>query len=387
MKHDPVRIMYVVWSMGVGGAEKLAYDMVRSLPPEKFRAVVCSVEHGGLLGERLRNEGYAVYHRKSAPGLDWEMITWLRDIIHTEQVEVIHAHQYNPLFYSVLAAIGNARLKLVYTEHGRTYPDRRYWKRFLVNPLMSLRIDHIVSISESTKNAMVNYDNFPEKRIRVIPNGVNIQNMPIRCDMGAKRQELGIPERWQVIGTAARLEEVKNLSMMLRAFRSILERQPETCLVIAGTGSTEKQLRSLASELGIVEHVKFLGLRTDLPEIFPLMNVFLLSSYTEGISITLLESMTCGIPAVVTNVGGNPEVVIDGVTGFLVPSGDHDIMADKVLYLLGNHELAMAMGSKAKERVKSYFSFDRMMASYLPLYETKRKVHLTEKLSLAGSAR
>lgn len=371
MGYEPVGILYVVWSMGVGGAEKLAYDMVRSLPRHKFRAVVCSVEYGGVLGDRLRDEGYAVYHRKSVPGLDWGMISWLRNIIRTERVEVIHAHQYNPLFYSVFAAMGNPRLKLVYTEHGRTYPDRTYWKRFLVNPLLTYWIDHLVSISESTKNAMVTYDNFPARRIKVIHNGVDIGNIPEGVEIGAKRRELGIPEGWRVVGTAARLEEVKNLPMMLRAFRLILDRQPETCLVIAGIGSTEEQLRSLAVQLGVSEQVRFLGLRSDLNEIFPLLNVFLLTSFTEGVSITLLESMTHGIPAVVTNVGGNPEVVVDKVTGFLVPSGHHESMADKALFLMENPEMSLAMGNKAKERVTTCFSFDRMMAGYLALYDMK----------------
>jgi len=384
MKCEPVGILYVVWSMGVGGAEKLAYDMVRSLPRDKFRPVVCSIEYGGVLGDRLRDEGYAVYHRKSVPGIDWKTLSWLRTIIRTERVEVIHAHQYNPLFYSVLAAMGNPRLQLVYTEHGRTYPDRKYWKRFLANPLLARRIDHLVSISESTKSAMVTYDNFPAKRIRVIHNGVDIGNIPEGGDGSAKRREIGIPDGWRVVGTAARLEEVKNLPMMLHAFRNILDKQPETCLVIAGTGSTEEQLRSCAAQLGISRHVRFLGLRSDLPEIFPLLNVFLLSSFTEGISITLLEAMTHGIPAVVTNVGGNHEVVVDGVTGFLVPSGRHESMADKALFLMDNPELSSAMGRKAKERVTTCFTFDKMMAGYLPLYEAERNVHMPEPPHVAG---
>ncbi|OGT98274.1 MAG: hypothetical protein A2079_02585 [Geobacteraceae bacterium GWC2_48_7] len=135
-------------------------------------------------------------------------------------------------------------------------------------------------------------------------------------------------------------------------------------------GSKETELKALTAGLGIEHQVKFIGQRDDLQEIYPLMDVFLLSSYTEGISITLLEAMVCGLPCVVTDVGGNSEVVLDGVTGFLVPSDAHESMADKVLSLLADPELVAVMGNNGSERVASCFSFSRMMDEYLELYES-----------------
>ena len=360
------KILHVVWSLEVAGAEKLAFDMVHALPRDS--TIVCSVNKDGMLGDRLRKDGYTVYHRDKKPGLDWSMVCWLRDIIAREQVDAIHAHQYSPMVYAVLAAFANRKLTLIYTEHGRNYPEKRRWKRTLVNPLLARMIDGIVSISENTRKAMIEFDRLPGERIKVIHNGVDLDKVRGVADIREKRAELDIPDGYDVVGTAARFDEVKNLPMMLRAFRHVVAARPNTLLLIAGTGNLGNALKNLARELGIEKKVRFVGLRHDLPDILRVLKVFLLTSFTEGVSITLLEAMSNGIPAVVTQVGGNPEVVIDGETGFLVLLGDDRNMASRVLELLNNLELASKMGANGMARVETHFSFNRMMGAYLDLY-------------------
>ena len=363
-----MKILHVVWSLEVAGAEKLAYDMVHALPHDRFYTIVCSVNNDGILGDRLRKEGYTVYHRDKKPGLDWSTVRWLREIIISEQVDVVHAHQYSPMVYSVLAAFWNRKLTIIYTEHGRTYPEERRWKRTLVNPLIARRIDNIVSISENTRKAMIDYDKLPAGRIRVIHNGVDFNLVRGTANISEKRRELEIPDGYDVVGTAARLDEVKNLPMMLRAMQHVVANSPKTLLLIAGTGILENRLKKLSRELGIENNLRFVGLRHDLPDLMKIFNIFLLSSFTEGVSITLLEAMANGIPTVVTDVGGNPEVVVNGETGYLVPLGDDTMMASKILELIDHPKVAGEMGAKGMERVAKNFSFSRMMISYLEVY-------------------
>jgi len=363
-----VNILYVVWSLEIAGAEKLAYDMIRALPADRFRVIVCSVNKGGLLGERLRNEGVTVYHREKGNGLDWGAVGWLRDIIRRERVTVIHAHQYSPMVYAVLASWAMRHVRVVFTEHGRNYPEQRRWKRELVNPFLARGLDRIVAISASTRGSMMEYDRLPGDRIRVIHNGVNPEHARGSADVSAKRRELGIPEGHAVVGTATRFEPVKNLPLLLHAFRTVLTARPNTCLVLAGAGSLERELRDLARTLEMETRVHFIGLRHDLPDIYGVMDVFVLSSHTEGISIALLEAMANGVPAVVTAVGGNPEVVLHGETGFVVPAGDDGAMAERVLSLLDNPQRGGEIGRNGMRRVEKRFSFDRMMAEYLALY-------------------
>ncbi|HEY5512419.1 MAG TPA: glycosyltransferase [Geomonas sp.] len=368
-KLEPLCIMHFVCSMGIGGAEKLAYDMIGSLPSEKFRPIVVCVGEDGPLADRFRTQGYTLYHRANTRGETWRIVSWIRDIVRKERVAVIHAHQYNPMHYSVLATLGNPRITLVYTEHGRIYPEVWNWKRYLTNRLFAMRLDHIVSISRSTRGSMTRYDNFPGHRIAVIHNGTDLEQLNPEFDRQQKRRSLGIGEKSRVIGTASRLEEVKNIPMMLRGYQRVLDACPDTVLLVAGRGSQAASLEALARELGIDERVRFLGLRSDLPELFKLMEVFLLVSFTEGISLTLLEAMGSGVPAVVTRAGGNPEVVIDGVTGHLVEIGDDETLSLRVIELLNHSEKAAQLGASGRDRVRSEFSFRSMMDRYLKLYQ------------------
>jgi glycosyltransferase involved in cell wall biosynthesis len=355
--------------MVVGGAERLVYDMVRYPAFANSKPIVCCLDGAGELGIALQNQGYTVHckHRKS--GLDWSIITWLRDIITQEHVDVIHAHQYTPLFYAAPAALLAGRKKLVYTEHGRFYPERKSWKRSLFNPFLALGVDHLVSISVATAQAMATYDNLPLQRIKVIHNGIDCSGMNPVFDKAAKRQVLGIPDASRIIGTAARLNSIKNIPMMLRAHKLVLEQIPDTYLVIAGQGEEEQKLKELAVELGTADKVTFIGLRFDLPEIYQLFDVFLLTSFSEGISVTLLEAMASGVSAVVTDVGGNREVVVEGVTGYMVPVDDDRLFAERASCLLMEPEKNMNMAEAARKLVNQEFSVQGMMQAYQELYD------------------
>lgn len=354
--------------MVVGGAERLVYDMVRYPAFADNPPVVCCMDALGELGEKLIEEGYTVYCKGRHPGLDLEMITWLRDRIREEKADVVHAHQYSPLFYAVPAALLAGRVKVVYTEHGRFYPERKSWKRSLFNPLLAMGVDHLVSISEATADAMATYDNLPRKRIKVIHNGIDTSRLNHPIDKSAKRRELGLNEDCRIIGTAARLNSIKNIPMMLRVHKLVLQQVPDTLLVIAGQGEEEEPLKALAIESGIADKVKFIGLRFDLPEIYQLFDVFLLTSFSEGISVTLLESMASGVPSVVTDVGGNREVVVEGETGYMVPVDEYQQMAHRVCGLLQNCDKASKLGFAGRDRVGREFLVNGMMKAYFALY-------------------
>lgn len=379
-----IKILHVVWSLKVAGAEKLAVDMVHALSRAEFSTIVCSVNEDGLLGERLRQDGYTVYHRAKKSGLDWSMVKWLREIIANEQVDVVHSHQYSPMVYTVLAAVANRKMNHIYTEHGRNYPEQRRWKRTLVNPVLARMINHIVSISESTRKSMIVYDHLPSAKIKVIHNGVDLNRVRGVAGLCEKRRELEVPEGYCVVGTAARFDEVKNLPMMLRAFQLVLNKRPQTLLMLAGTGVLEDYLMGLVRDLEIEKSVRFVGLRHDLPDLLRIFDVFLLSSFTEGVSITLLEAMANGVPAVVTDVGGNSEVVIDGDTGFLVPLGAEEQMAMRIVELLENSQLSETMSFRSRERVEKSFSFSRMMAEYSAIYGVDTQCIVTSSVPEPG---
>lgn len=321
------------------------------------------------LGEKLRGEGYSVHVKGRRPGLDWGVIFWLREIIRKEGITVVHAHQYTPLFYSVPAAkLLGKRVKVVYTEHGRFYPDRKSWKRALANPILVFGVDHVVAISNATADAMATYDKFPKHRIKVIYNGVDLSKLKPSLDLESKRHELGLSKNSKIIGTACRLNEIKNIPMMFKAFKLVNDDIPDTVLLIAGDGPNKSELMQFACEIGINDKVKFIGLRYDLPEIYCLLDVFVLSSFTEGISVTLLEAMGSTVPAVVTNVGGNPEVVLNRETGMLININAHQEMATAIKSLLLDTNLSDMYSKSGFNRIKNFFSFEKMILSYRDIY-------------------
>lgn len=365
------KILHVILSLQVGGAERLVHDMVTCPLFSDNRPAVCCMDAVGDLGEKLRAEGYAVHCKGRKPGIDFAMFFWLRDMIKQEQADVVHAHQYSPLFYAVPAALLAGGVKVVYTEHGRFYPDIKRWKRTLFNPILALGVTHLVSISAATARAMAEIDNFPQGKIKVIHNGIDCTRLNPPIDRAAKRRELGLSQTCRILGTAARLDSIKNIPMMLRVLKLVLVDEPDTCLVIAGQGEEGERLKALAVELGIADHVQFVGLRFDLPELYQLYDVFLLTSFSEGISVTLLEAMASGIPSVVTDAGGNHEIIVDGETGYLVTVNNDLLMATRVCELLKNCEKSIRMGLLAKKRVVGEFANHEMINRYCILYNKK----------------
>ncbi len=359
------KILHVVISMNVGGAEKLVSDMVRHEIFSENQPIVCCLDELGDLGERLRSDGFSVYVKGRKPGLDWEVISWLKRIMKEEGVEVVHAHQYTPLFYTVPAALFAGRLKVVYTEHGRFYPDRNSWKRSLFNPFLAKGVDHLVSICHATAEAMSKYDNLPKNRIQVVHNGIDFSSLNPLYDKATKRKELNIPEGYKILGTASRLNEIKNIPMMLQVFKQVRESREDVFLVIAGDGPERAKLEQLAQDLDIADWVIFIGMRFDMPEIYPLFDVFLLTSFTEGVSVTLLEALGSGVPAVVTDVGGNKDVVSSTVNAQMTSLDDQAAFCQNVLFTLQKEKTE---GIYEDIGLKKQFSFDAMLHQYVGLY-------------------
>jgi glycosyltransferase involved in cell wall biosynthesis len=365
------RVMHVLPTLhSSGGAEQLVYRMVRNMINNQYAPIVCCINSLGDLGLQLRQEGVKVYCRQQTSSLDMGLILWMSRIIREEKVQVVHAHMYQAFEHSVPAALISRRAKVVYTVHGRLYPEKRLLQRRIMYPLWSLGVDRFVSISEKTRSSMAYYDFHPEKRIDVIHNGIEISPDVDSSDIKAMRISLGLDENSRILGTAARLEDIKNIPMMLRAMKRVLNIHPHSYLLVAGDGSKLQDLKQYSEELDISRHVLFLGLRNDLRRIYPLFDVFLLSSFTEGISVSLLEAMSYGIPAVVTDVGGNSEVVFDGETGYLVPSDDDAAMAEKIMELLDNKERAVKLGCNGRDRAQQHFSFTGMMEEYTNMYRS-----------------
>jgi glycosyltransferase involved in cell wall biosynthesis len=220
-----------------------------------------------------------------------------------------------------------------------------------------------------------------EDRVQVIYNGVDEAPETDLAKTSQYKRDLGLSEDELVVGVVGNLYPVKGHSYLLDAVPQILKAYPKTTFLLIGRGELEVPLKTKVKTLGIEEKVRFLGLRHDVPKLLAVMDVFAMPSLSEGLSIALLEAMTAGKPVVVTRVGGNPELVVEGQTGYLVPAGDAQSLAEAILALLGDSNRAKMFGMRAKHIVEERFTLAHMAEQYLKLYQA-----ITQKQACAVPA-
>jgi glycosyltransferase involved in cell wall biosynthesis len=206
-------------------------------------------------------------------------------------------------------------------------------------------------------------------RSSVIYNGVDTAafHPPGKKTLDRREETLGFCAK-PVIGTVGRMVKGKGITTLLQAFVQFSRGCQNPHLLLVGDGEERQVFERSACNMGINERVHFTGDRADVVDIYPLLDLYVQPSYTEGISLTMLEASSCALPVVATRVGGNPEIVVDGKTGLLVPPRDPDALAEATLWMWENRERATAMGRAARQRVKEKFSLDRMVRDYLELY-------------------
>jgi glycosyltransferase involved in cell wall biosynthesis len=370
-------ICQVLHGLGVGGAEVLAARLARRLA-DAYRFVFVCLDELGVLGERLRDEGFPTSVIDRGPGFDWRCSRRLAEVLRNERVELVHAHQYAPFFYSALARLASRHPPILFTEHGRQHPDVPRPKRVLANSLLLRKYDHAVGVGDAVRRALIDNERLSPDRVSVIYNGIDLG--PYRGasspeERVAIRRELGIRPQVLTVVQVARLDALKDHETAIRALARLVQTRTEVKLVLVGEGPEEAAIRRLVREHALEPFVLMLGLRGDVPRLLRAADLMLLSSVTEGIPLTLIEGMAAGLPAVATRVGGVGEVVEDGQTGLLSPAGDHAALAAAIARLAGDPDLRLSMGSRARNRAEAVFDEDRMLAEYRAAYERMLRVH------------
>jgi glycosyltransferase involved in cell wall biosynthesis len=213
----------------------------------------------------------------------------------------------------------------------------------------------------------------PTEKVQVIRNGICVRTDSIDQDKrAAQREQLGFGESDFVIGAVGIFRPVKDFPNLVAATAEIVRQKPQTKLALIGDGPARSDIERAVDRFGLGPAVRFLGLRPNARELLPLMDLFAQSSISEGISLSLLEAMAEGLPCVATRVGGNPEIIQEGETGFLVTHGSADEMARAILSLIEDPVRRKNMGVLGQQRVRTHFSLERMVKDYRDLYAESR---------------
>jgi glycosyltransferase involved in cell wall biosynthesis len=364
-----LRVAFVMHVMQVAGAEVLVAETIRRLE-ERIEPVILCLDGIGALGERLLAEGVPVVSLGRRPGRDWRLVWRLARELRDRRISVIHAHQYTPFFYSALARCLAPGVRVILTEHGRHFPDVVSPVRRAVN---RLALDHLADAVNAccgfSARALARVDGFAGRRIEVIPNGIELDRYDPAPDRAALRRSLGLDPSRRYIATVARFHPVKDHATLLRGFAQVVAQCADVDLLLAGDGPLRGELENLTRSLEMEGRVRFLGVRSDVPVLLKAADLFALTSLSEAASLTVLEAMASSLPVVVTAVGGNPEMVRDGVDGFLVPRGDAASVASTILRVLDDPVGAAAMGAAGRARVEQHYQLGQTVENYWRLYQ------------------
>ena len=359
--------MHVVLSLEPGGTERLVIDIARRLGPE-VQSVVCCLDQAGAWASELVGAGVPVVTLSRRPGFQPRLGYEIAREAEARGIDVLHCHHYSPFVYGQIAALAAGRkLRVVFTEHGRSSDAGPSLKRRLVNPLLGRLPQAIYAVSADLRRHMI-AEGLPGGRISVIHNGIDPGAPPTPDGRFAARRLLGIGEQALVIGTAGRLDPVKDLSTLVESFAPIAGRQPSSRLVIIGDGPERVHLTERAAALGISGAVLFTGYRNDVRQLLPAFDVYANTSIHEGVSLTILEAMAASVPVVATRVGGTPEVIVNGETGVLTDVRSARSTASALEKLIWASWQRRRMGELARVRVERHFSVDAMTDAYLNAY-------------------
>lgn len=385
MSSRPIRVMHVIETLEIGGAENVLADLVNFCSP-RFVPYVCCLKTAGPVAAKLR-EGTPVFVMNMSHGNDYSLPFRLARLFRHNRIDVVVSHGWGTYLESVLARRFSGARVMVHVVHGDFPPYPSGWLsdvkkliRHRAEGLFSAGVHQFVAVSQGVKNEIVRRTSIPLDRICVVHNGVRIGNKdPI---LGAqKRTILGIKSEDVVIGSVGRLAPVKNYPSLLTVFAKVKKEFNNVKLILIGDGDERKSLEQISIHLGLEKDVFFLGQRDDVEDWMQAFDLFALSSLYEGISISILEAMSVYLPVVATDVGGNREVVVDGQTGWIVPPNDPEKMARAMLSLIRDRSLSLEMGHKGFERVKEEFNIEQTIKTYEKIFQ----VYLQSRIPASNS--
>jgi glycosyltransferase involved in cell wall biosynthesis len=373
MRDNRITVMLTIDRMIIGGAEQQFLELVKGMDKDRFRLIVATLYPGGDLEEEIKsvpNIEYICLNRKGK--LDFSILFTMLRLLREKKVAIIQPFLTPATFFTLLPAVINRTPVKIVTERGgrRTKPGLGYSLYLRVEDWLTRFANWVIPNSASGKEHLISRG-IKAARTKVIYNGINLQRLsPDAHETERIRASLGLPAGGLVVGISASLTPSKDHVTFLRAAQLISREMPPVRFALLGDGPLRPGLENLTRELGIESKVIFLGNQTKVgPYVANFDVACLCSAEAEGCSNAVLEAMALGKPVVVTDAGGNRELVEDGKTGRLVSIRDPQALASAILSLLRQPEQAAEMGRRARETLLLRFSLDRMVHDYETLYE------------------
>jgi sugar transferase (PEP-CTERM/EpsH1 system associated) len=358
-----INIMHLMLSLQVGGMENGVVNILNSIRRDIFVPSVCCLEQIGSMANRIHHNDILILDLSKKPGFSPLLFLKLANVFKHNKIDIIHTHCWATLLYGFFASYIAKTPVIVHGEHGIFNLEKR--RRSTAYNFMLKRVDKIFTVSNMLRKDLMNKANMSGKKIYTIINGVDTKQFRPRNSVSIKT-DLGFNPTDIVIGSVGRLDKIKNYEVFIRCIALFFE--PSIKGLLIGDGPLRQELEALTRELMIEDRFVFLGERSDVYKLLGAMDIFVCSSLSEGLSNTILETMSSGVPVVATNVGGNPEIVYHGQTGYLVEPNDIQATKSHLDRLVENEVLRQTMGRKARRTALSSHSLERMIKEYEEAY-------------------
>ena len=357
----PLRVMFVITCMPVGGAERLLVELIRGLDRSKFLPELCCLKYPGPLGELLASE-VPTFSGLLAHKYDFGVLRRLTKLMRSRRVDAVVTVGTggDKMFWGRLAGWFCGAPVICSALHSTGLPDHVEFPNRLLSPIT----DAFIAVAESHGDYLTRHEGCPVRKVRVIPNGVDTRAFHPRWPNPALKKELGLDDDSPVAGIVAALRAEKHHELFLRSAKLIRQAVPGARFLVVGDGPERAKLEARAEELSIADAVGFLGTRNDVTDLLSVMNVLLLTSHMEANPVSIMEAMACELPVVATRVGSVSETVLDGRTGYLTTPGDAGEIARRVIELWGDPEKAARMGRVGREHILAHWSLDGMVKGY-----------------------
>jgi glycosyltransferase involved in cell wall biosynthesis len=381
----PLRVIFIITSMPVGGAETLLVELIRRLDRRRFLPELCCIKTPGPLGEMLAQE-IPVHHGLLRRRTDLRVLWRLTRLLKSRHIDaVVTVGAGDKMFWGRLAARLAGVPVVASALHSTGWPDRVQFANRLLAPLT----DAFIAVAEPHARYLATHEGCTAAKTRVIPNGVDVDRFCPRTPCSELRKEIDLPEGTPVVGIVAALRPEKNHPLFLRAAARVLHAIPHARFLVIGDGPQREELEALARLLAVSHAVRFLGTRNDVHELLSLMDVLALTSHIEANPVSILEAMAAGKPVVATRVGSVDRVVQEGRTGYLVPPGNEEQLAGRLVELLRNRAAAAECGRAGRQFVVENASIQRMVAGYEELLSgiyRQKAARRTGKTTVASSS-
>ena len=367
-----IKILYIITSSSIGGAERILYYTATGLNYNKYDIAVCSLKNKGEIARALEKQGIEVccLHmggRESFLGCLSSIIALIRLFPYLVRIRPTIVHSF--LFRAnILARIAGylTGIPIIISSVRVMGGEKKYFH--YVEMITSFMVDHYVTVSESVKRYIIDKSKISAEKISVIYNGVNIKSQDNSYEQNPK-MPFKIEDKDRILMTVGRLHKQKGHCYLIQAVSKVRKEFPNVKLLVTGEGEEENNLKKLVKTLDLMNEVIFAGLSSDIERILPMAELFILPSLWEGLPNALLEAMAAGKPVVATKVGGIPEIVVHGETGVLIPPRDTDALAIAIIDLLQNRLKAKDMGEAARIRAGKRFSIYKMIEKTENLYQ------------------